>query len=243
MKHLRKPSTRSLLWLNVPAAILVLTAILAIGFVAPTEATMGHAQRIVYLHVAVAWVGLAGLGIAAVAGVGYLLQRRLDWDHWAQAAAELGWLACSLTLITGSLWARQAWGTWWTWDPRLTTALILWMIYSGYLVVRAGLDDPHRRARVAAVLALVGALDVPLVVMATRWFRGIHPTSPAMEPRMRAVLWLSAAGFTALFSALWVRRRDQLRLEHRLAAAQQRLDLFSADPPGYPSTIPIEGIQ
>jgi heme exporter protein C len=203
-------------------AALAAAAILAICLVAPTEATMGHAQRIVYVHVAVAWLGLLGFLATAVTGLVYLVRRDLAWDHWSQAAAELGWLCGGLTLVTGSLWARTAWGAWWTWDPRLTTAFILWAIYSAYLIVRTGIDDPHRRARIAAVLAVIGALDVPLVVLAARWFRGIHPASPGMEPSMRLVLIVSVAGFTALFAALFVRRRRQLQLASLLAAIQQR---------------------
>ena len=119
-------------------------AILAACFLAPTESTMGHAQRIVYIHVPVAWLGLlAFLGMAG-SGLAYLAGRNLGWDHWFQAAGELGWLCCGLTLVTGSLWAHEAWGTWWEWDPRLTTAFILWAIYSGVLLVRAGIEDPHR---------------------------------------------------------------------------------------------------
>jgi heme exporter protein C len=147
----------------------------------------------------------------------------LAWDHWAQAAAELGWLSNTLTLITGSFWAHFAWGVWWTWDPRLTAALILWTIYCGYLLVRGGQDDPHRRARVAAVVAVVGALDVPLVVMATRWFRGVHPVAPQMESSMRLVLLLSVLGFSAFFSLLLVRRRAQLQLQQQVVEFEQQV--------------------
>ncbi len=156
-------------------------AVLAACFLAPTESSMGHAQRIVYVHVPVAWLGLLGFLVMAGSGVAYLARRDLRWDHWFQAAGELGWLCTGLTLVTGSLWAHEAWGTWWEWDPRLTTAFILWAIYSGILMVRSGLEDPHRRARVGAVLAVLGGLDVPLVVMATRWFRGLHPVAPEMD--------------------------------------------------------------
>ena len=123
-------------------------AILALCLIAPTEGTMGHVQRIVYVHVPVAWLGLLGLPVMAGSGIMYLARRQLAWDHWFQAAGELGWLCCSLTLVTGSLWARRAWGTWWEWDPRLTTYFILWVIYSGILMVRSGLEDPHQRARI-----------------------------------------------------------------------------------------------
>jgi heme exporter protein C len=202
---------------DVLAAAAVAAAILAILFVAPTEATMGLAQRIVYVHVAMAWLGLLGFLIMAATAAGYLVRRNLAWDEWAQAAAELGWLAASLTLVTGSLWAHAAWNTWWTWDPRLLTSFILWAIYGGYLLVRGSLEEPHLRARLSAVLAITGMVDVPLVVMATRWFRGIHPVAPKMDPVMHGVLLVSVAGFTAFFALLLARRRAQLRLDGLLA--------------------------
>jgi heme exporter protein C len=214
---------------DVLAACGVIGAIGAISLLAPTEETMGHAQRIVYVHVAVAWLGLAGILAAAVGGLLYLLRRDLAWDHRAQAAAELGSVASSLTLATGSLWAHEAWGSWWMWDPRLTTALVLWTLYCGYLVVRNAIDDPHRRARVAAMVAIVSAIDVPLVVMATRWFRGMHPVSPEMEPAMRLVLLASIISFTVLFAALWTRRSQQLHFESRVAMLEQQAQLEATD--------------
>jgi heme exporter protein C len=204
----------------VPAS-LVVTSLLFIFLLAPTEETMGGIQRIMYVHVSVAWLGLLGLVITAAAGSLFLIRRDLAWDHWSQASAELGWLACTLTLVTGSLWASEAWGTWWTWDPRLTTAFVLWLVYSGYLIVRSSQEDPHRRARVAAVVAIIGVLDVPLVVLATRWFRGIHPVAPQMEPVMRAVLLFSAVSFLAFFGLLMVVRRRQIRLESAITALEQ----------------------
>ena len=125
--------------------------------------------------------------------------------------------------MTGSLWAHAAWGIWWTWDPRLTSAFILWMIYSGCLILRAQLDDVDRRARLSAVFAILGALDVPLVVVAAHWFRGIHPTAVAMEPAMRTVLWLSIAGFTALFIVVLWCRRSQLASQALLDSSEHML--------------------
>ncbi len=185
-------------------------AILATFFWAPTEATMGGVQRIVYFHVPMAWLSLTGMLLTAGCGIVYLVRRDLAWDHWAQAAAELGWVACGATLVSGSLWAKVAWNTWWVWDPRLTSALILWTLYSGYLILRSSVEDPHRRARLGAVVAVVGTLDIPLVLTATRWFRGIHPVAPEMEPAMRVTLLLSVVALSALFGVLLVRRRRQL---------------------------------
>ncbi len=203
---------------------LLTAAILAAGFLAPTESSMGHAQRIVYVHVPVAWLGLLAFLTMAGSGLAYLARRDLKWDHWFQAAGELGWLCCGLTLVTGSLWAHEAWGTWWEWDPRLTTAFILWAIYSGVLLARAGIEDPHRRARIGAILAVLGALDVPLVVMATRRFRGLHPVAPEMAPLMRTTLLISAMGFTVFFVWLAGRRRAQLGLESLAAELQRQVE-------------------
>lgn len=207
----------------------VAVAILAIFLLAPTEISMGDTQRILYVHVSVAWFGLLGLVIMAVSGIGYLLRRELDFDHGLQAAAELGWLCCGLTLVTGSLWAHAAWGVWWTWDPRLTTSLVLWAIYSGCLIVRGGLEDPHQRARVGAVLAILGTLDIPLVIVATHWFRTIHPVSPAMHPSMRVTLIVSVVAFTSFFVLLLARRRAQLRLESLIEGLEPDMPLISGE--------------
>ena len=115
------------------------------------------------------------------------------------------------------------------WDPRLTTSFILWAIYSGILIVRSSLEDSHQRARIGAVLAILGVLDIPLVVMATRWFRGMHPTTPTMAPTMRITLLISVLCFSVFFILLAVRRRGQLRLEHRLADLQRQNDMQWAD--------------
>jgi heme exporter protein C len=191
---------------------LVLTAVALIFFVAPTEATMGAVQRIVYLHVSVAWCGLVAAAAMGLCGAMYLTRRRLAWDFWSQSAGEVGWLCATLTLMTGSIWAHEAWGTWWTWEPRLTSSLVLWMIFSGIILLRSGVEDPQRRARIGAVLAIVNLCDVPLVLMATRWFRGVHPVAPEMDPPMRLILLMSVASFTVLFTFLVVARRRHLKL-------------------------------
>ena len=201
------------------AALLTLTCY-AIFIFAPQEVTMGDTQRIVYLHVAVAWCGLAGcVGMGAMA-TAYLARPASAWDQWSQAAGEIGWLCTTLTLATGSLWAHEAWNTWWTWEPRLTTSLILWIIFAGYFLVRSSIDDPERRARLSAVIAILAVADVPLIIMATRWFRGIHPVTPQMEPRMRLVLLTSVFCFTALFATLIALRRRQLGLIARVASLE-----------------------
>lgn len=204
---------------------LLAAAVWMIFRVAPTEATMGDVQRILYLHISVAWCGLAGSVAMGVFGVVYLARRRLAWDHWSQAGAEVGWLCVTLTLITGSMWAHEAWGVWWTWEPRLTSSLVLWFILAGIFLLRAGIDDPHRRARVGAVLAVLALGDLPLVVMATRWFRGVHPVSPEMDPGMRLVVLVAVAGFTAFFASLTWQRRGQLGLAERVAALESHAEV------------------
>jgi heme exporter protein C len=183
---------------------------------APREVTMGDVQRIVYLHVAVAWCGLAGCLAMGITGALYLLKGTPRWDEWSQAAGEMGWLCTTLTLATGSLWAHEAWNTWWTWEPRLTASLILWMLFAAYFLVRSNIESAERRARVGAVLAVLTLADLPLVVMATRWFRGIHPVSPEMDWRMRLVLLMTVLSFTLLFGWMVKVRRNQLRLATRL---------------------------
>jgi heme exporter protein C len=207
----------------------------ALAFVvAPTEVSMGDLQRILYLHVSMAWCGLISALAMGVFAAMYLARRRLAWDEWSQAVGEISLLCTTLTLITGSAWAREAWGTWWTWDPRLTSSLLLWLILVGILLVRSSIEDPRGRARIGGVLALVGVCDVPLIVMATRWFRGIHPVSPEMTDSMRLVLFLSALCFFALFAYLTLIRRRQLELAEQ--AAQLEADIlneFEAGPSGF----------
>jgi heme exporter protein C len=205
----------------VPASLLA-ASFFAIFVLAPTEQTMGDVQRIMYVHISLAWLALLGMVIAAGTGLVYLVRRDLAWDHWSQSAGELGWLAATLTLVTGSLWASEAWGTWWTWDPRLTTMFVLWLVYSGCLTIRAIVVDSHHRACACAVLAIFGTIDVPLVVMATRWFRGMHPVAPQMDPAMRAVLLFTAFSFAAFFGVLLVLRRNQIRTTSVLSCSEKR---------------------
>jgi heme exporter protein C len=188
-----------------------------IFFVAPTEATMGDVQRILYLHVAVAWCGLAGCITMAFFGAIYLIRRRPTWDFWSQASGEVGWLCITLTLVTGSAWAHEAWGTWWTWEPRLTSSLLLWILYGGIFLARCSIEDINRRARTSAVLALIAVADVPLIFMATRWFRGVHPATPEMDPTMRLVLLVSVVSLSVFFAYLVVLRQRQLELADRVA--------------------------
>lgn len=207
---------------SIAVAAAVAIAIFMIVAVAPVESTMGEVQKIVYIHVAIAWFALAGMLVTGICGLVYLGTRSLAIDSWAQASGELGWLCSLLTLATGSIWAHEAWNTWWTWEPRLTTMLVLAIIYSGYLLLRTSLDDPHQRARFAAVFGILGLVDLPLIILSTRLFRGIHPISPEMDATMRGVLLVTCAAFSALFAWLVAHRCQQIILSHHLNLLEMR---------------------
>jgi heme exporter protein C len=190
---------------------------------APVEQTMGLIQKIFYLHLPMAWWALLSFFVVFVASVGYLTTRRPGWDRLAGAAAETGVLLSALALITGSLWARVSWNTWWTWDPRLTTTLVMWFIYAAYLVVRSmGLPRP-RRAMVCAVIGVVAFLDVPLVFYSARLWRSIHPAVFAsrgggLEPEMVHTVLAGLAAWAFLWLALVWLRTTHLTMQDRLEA-------------------------
>ncbi len=183
---------------------------------AQTEQVMGDIQRIFYVHLPLAWVGFVAFGHACWGGVRYLGTGRRDWDIVSASAAEIGVVFATLVIVTGSLWARPVWGTWWTWDPQLVTYLILWFIYVGYLMLRAAAGDDARQARFAAVFAIVGFVDVPLVWLSARYLRALSPViftshSIGLAPSMA---WALAAGLLAwsLLYAVLVRARIRLGL-------------------------------
>jgi heme exporter protein C len=174
---------------------------------APTDAIEGNAQRIFYFHVPVAWVGMLACVVMAAAGVLYLWKKdeRMDW--LARAAAELGTVFISLTLITGSIWGRTTWGTWWTWDARLTTTLVLWFIYIGYLMLRNYMGRTPASARAGAVMSIICVIDVPIIYESVNWWRTLHPTAEigvagALPPSVVLTLMVSLTAFTFLFVVL-----------------------------------------
>ncbi len=197
--------------LGACAGVAMAVAAFAALVYAPTEQVMGPLQRIFYFHVPTAVVAFLAFAVAFVASIAYLSSGERHWDTLALSAVEIGELFSTLVLLTGMVWARAAWNTWWTWDPRLTTTLVLWLIYAGYLVLRGSVEDEGRRARYGAVLAIVGFVDVPVVFMAIRWWRTIHPvvfdsSGAHVEPRMLAAFLISLAAFVILFAALLVAR-------------------------------------
>jgi heme exporter protein C len=223
-------------WLTILDVITVFLLIAATGmvfFYAPTEAVMGQVQRVFYFHVAAGWVGMLAFLVAAIAGVVYLVKGNRKWDIVGLSAIEIGIVFAFINIVTGSIWARPIWNTWWTWDPRLTTATVMELIYLAYLMLRQGIEDPDRRARFGAVYAIVGFLSVPLTFFSARLFRTIHPvvigTNEAgaqgqfdMTPLMLQTFMFSLLTFSFVFAdLLWHRIRlgqmaekvEQLRLK------------------------------
>ncbi len=197
--------------LGLTALLALLVALYAALFYAPTERTMGHVQRIFYFHVPSAWIAFLAFFVVCAAGILYLWRRERKWDMVALSSAEIGVLFASLVLITGPLWAKSVWGIWWTWDARLTSTLVLWLIYAGYLMLRANVEDDSRRARLSAVLGIVGAADIPIIVLSVQWWRTQHPPlmltqAGSLESQMVQTLLLSLLSFTLLYAYLLIHR-------------------------------------
>lgn len=196
-----------------------LTATAMVFFYAPTERVMGAVQKVFYFHVAAGWVGMVSFFVAAVVGVIYLIKKSPNMDLIGIAAVEIGIIFTLINIVTGAIWARPIWNAWWTWDPRLTTATIMELVYVAYLMLRQGIDDPERRARFGAVYAIVGFLSVPLTFFSIRIFRTIHPvviggSDPSavgafdMTPKMFQTLMFSIVVFSILFvDLIWHRVR------------------------------------
>jgi heme exporter protein C len=200
----------------------VSAALVMVFFYAPREATMGEVQRIFYFHVASAWVGFAAFAVTGVAGFLVLRTRRRRYDIWALASVEVGLTFITMTVVTGSLWARPVWGTYWTWEPRLTLSAVQLMLYVSYLMLRGAVDDAEQRARFAAVYGILAFVTVPLSWFAIRWWRTIHPNllsaggGMAVTPRMGHTLAASLLAFTLLYLTL-------MRLRVGLARQRDRL--------------------
>jgi heme exporter protein C len=184
---------------------------------APRESTMGDVQRIFYFHVASWWVAFIAFTVTFVASIGYLWKGRSRFDQVALASTEIGVVFTTIGLVTGPIWAKYAWGIYWTWDPRLTTALVLWLMYVGYLMLRRYIPEEQKRATLAAVVAIIAFVDVPVVFLAIRLWRTQHPQpvllggeSSGLHPQMFHALMMALAAF--LFLYLWL-------IDKRLAVA------------------------
>lgn len=209
-------------WLTGASMVLALAGIF---LYAPADRLQGEVQRVFYFHVPLMLLCYVAFFVVFVGGLMYLWKRDERWDRWARCSAEVGVLYTTLGLITGSIWAKPIWGTWWTWDARLTSTLILWLSYVGYLMLRAYVPDRQQAARFAAVLGIVAFLDVPIVQMSVVWWRTLHPGPTIVQdgggfglpPEMLLVFGISMIAFTLLYALLLV-------LRVRLEALQDAVD-------------------
>lgn len=197
-----------------------------------TEMSQGIAQRIFYVHVPAAWTTFLAFGLCALTSGMYLWLRDERLDRAAVCAAEGGMTFATIMLTTGPLWGKIAWGTYWTWEPRLTFTLLLWFIFLGYFMVRSSTEDPEKGKRFAAVIAIVGALDIPFIHLSVVWFRSLHPqpvvlkpSAPSLPDDMLLLLLTSVSVFTMLFFGLFLLRyaleaiRSEIALRSRGATA------------------------
>jgi heme exporter protein C len=194
-----------------------------------------YAQRIFYFHVPSAWIGFLAFIVAAVVAVLYLVTRQHKWDTWGLASVEIGLAFFTMVLISGSIWAKPTWNTWWTWEPRLTISAISWLLYIGYLMLRGAIDNPERQARFAAVYALMAAIAVPINFMAIRWWRTIHPAvvMPAenvdaqggfgMSSNIRTTLFFCLFAFTVFYITLMYHRINLENLKRQVDALKQQI--------------------
>ena len=218
-------------WLAVTTAV-TLTLLLYGALVhAPQDRLQGPVQRIFYLHVPSAWVGMLAFLVVFVASIGVLMTRSRRWDRVAASSAEVGVVFTTVVILTGMLWARPMWGVFWSWEPRLTSYFVLWLMYVTYLALRSYVVEPDRRARYAAVLGVVAFLNVPLVYVSVRLWRSLHPgpvvanpDRPQLPGEMLAVLLVGIVAFTLLWLLLlWLRvdlaaRRDALEAREAMTS-------------------------
>jgi heme exporter protein C len=228
LEKFMKSKPTALKTLDIVSLILLAVATYLALVFAPTERVMGDVQRVFYFHVATAWVGLLGFVAAGVSGVIYLKTQNLKWDLVEQAAVEISLVFFFITIVLGSIWARPIWNTWWTWDPRLTSASIVELIYLAYLMLRQGIEDPDRRARFGAVYTLVGAVSVPITFISIRLFRSIHPIldsgqnagageTMGLTGDMKIAFFFALFAFTVIFIDLFWNRI-------RLGQLQQKVE-------------------
>jgi len=208
--------------LDIAAVLMIIIALYFALIFAPGEKVMGAVQRIFYFHVASAWIAFFAFFVTFVFSILFLIKQNYTFDDIAESSAEIGILFCTVVLITGPIWAKPAWGVWWTWDPRLTTTTILWFIYAGYIMLRKFIEEPDKRAKFAAAVGIIGFIDVPIVFFSIRWWRTIHPNvvqegGGGLHPDMLKALLISVFAFTLLYAAMLVKRT-------RISALSRKID-------------------
>ena len=212
-------------WLLAGAVVAIVATFIRAIFFTPVEALQGPAQKIVYVHAPSAFIGLyIAFGIVAVAGALYLWLRDERLDRIAASCAEVGVIYMTVVLATGPLWGKPIWGTWWTWDARLTLTLFLWFVFIGYLILRSAVEDRGLRARYSAVLGVLGALLVPFIHLSVYLFRTLHPmpillkpSRPSMPNEMLLTFVMAFLSFTLLFAAL-------VRTRYRLSVLEEAME-------------------
>lgn len=216
--------------LDIVALVLIPVGLYMAFVYAPPERTMQDVQRIFYFHVPSAMMGFLGFGIVLVSSILYLVKRNRRYDAVALSAAEIGWLFTTIVLLTGPVWARSAWGVWWTWDARLSSTLVLWLIYAAYLIMRSLMAEELRMRRYAAVLGIVGALNIPIVYFSVQWWSTQHPQtfitqSEKIHPDMTLALRVCMVAMLALFLALLTKRTlmEWMRMETEELAEGSRI--------------------
>ncbi|MDD2471592.1 MAG: cytochrome c biogenesis protein [Dehalococcoidales bacterium] len=201
------------------SSVLILLSFYMVLVFVPTEIDMGIVQRIFYYHVPLAWIAFLAFFVVFTGYIIYLAKRSTKWDNIASASAEIGLVFISLMLITGSIWAKPAWGVWWIWEPRLTTSLVLWFIYVAYFIVRGYVSGEERKARFGAVVGIIGFLNVPLVFLSVTLWRTQHPPltifSGGLEPPMLATLLVCLVAFNFLYFYL-LSERSMMKNDERM---------------------------
>ncbi len=192
----------------------------------------GQLQRVFYVHVPSAWAAYLAFGVVFMASIAYLRTGARRWDLLAEAGAEIGVVFTTVVLVTGPIWARPVWGTWWQWDARLTSSLVMWLTYVGYLFLRSLTEDPARVGRLAAVVGIAGFVNVPIVHFSVRWWRTLHPTGPTPADLARdsglgspelLAFFVSLAAFTLFFAWLLAVRVRLGRLSDMVAQRELRV--------------------
>lgn len=214
---------KTITFLSVLAAVLFVFAFFMVIFYAPIEVNMGLVQKVFYFHMSAAWVGMLAFLMAAVFGILYLVHKDLKWDRLLASSVEIGLLFTLICILSGMIWARPIWNTWWTWDPRLTTVTIMAFTYIAFILLRRSMDEPSKRAQFSAIYAIIGFVTVPLTFFSARLLRTIHPVifgsgevDMNLNQPMLTTMFISLAAFTVMYVALLLQRTRLMQAEETL---------------------------
>lgn len=220
--------SRSWPWVAIGVSVAVA---LTLAMISPADAVQGELVRIMYVHVPAAWLAYLAFAVTLVCSAGYLFTRNLVWDRLAASSAEIGVYFTALAIALGMIWAKPTWGVWWTWDARLTLTAVMFFVYVGYLALRRTTDDPRSRAGRAAVLGIVGAVQIPLVHFSVVWWRTLHQPPSILKPEpidmdtaILVTLIIAVVSFTVMYAAMMYKRIELARLEDELLLAEQTAD-------------------